>query len=287
MAPDANHGSEKSLSGLWLWLSLTAALIAAGGSVVGLLAPARIYGQETVALADASAAQDVVNLVLVAPLMAVLAVSASRGSLRAYLCWLGFLAFTIYNYAIYTFAVHFGPLFLVWIGVLGLSLFALIGGMSTLDGATVKAWFGHRAAPMPAWTLIVVATLFSWLWLREIVPDLLAGRPSTSAGDWSLPTNPVHVLDLAFFLPAVVASGALLLRRHPVGFATAPGQLTWIALTCMPILVTPFIASARGHEPGWATMAPIGVLLALTLVSLRLLLRRPRASAVPVAGEVR
>lgn len=34
---------------------------------------------------------------------------------------------------IYVFAIHFGPLFLLWVAVLGLSLFAMIGTMSTLD----------------------------------------------------------------------------------------------------------------------------------------------------------
>ena len=61
-----------------------------------------------------------------------LAVRAYRGSLRSWLCWLGCLSFTVYNYAIYAFSIHFGALFLVWIGVLGLSLFALIGGLTCL-----------------------------------------------------------------------------------------------------------------------------------------------------------
>jgi hypothetical protein len=275
------------LSGLWLWLSLTAALLAAVGSVAGLLASDSIYDQETVALADASAAQDIVNLALVAPLMAALAVGASRGSIRAYLCWLGLVAFTVYNYAIYAFAIHFGPLFLVWVAVLGLSLFALIGGLSTLGATAVQSRFAGRATPVPAWFLIVVGALFVLLWLGEIVPDLLAGDPSRSASDWNIPTNPVHVLDLAFFLPALVASGVLLLRRHPVGYATAAGQLTWIALTCLPILVTPLVANARGHEPGWAVMPPISTLCILTLAVLVLLLRQVRASPAPVPDEVR
>ena len=275
------------LSGLWLWLSLTAALLAAAGSGAGLWASDSIYDKETVALADASAAQDIVNLVLVAPSMAALAVSASRGSLRAYLCWLGFLAFAVYNYAIYTFSIHFGPLFLVWVAVLGLSLFALIGGLLTLDSTAVKAWFAGRATPMAAWFLIVVAALIVLLWLSEILPDLLAGDPSSSASDWNIPTNPVHVLDLAFFLPALCATGILLLRRHPVGYATAAGQLTWIALTCLPILVTPLVANARGHEPGWAVMLPISILCILTLVVLVLLLRQVGTSSAPVPEEVR
>jgi membrane protein DedA with SNARE-associated domain len=58
-----------------------------------------------------------------------------------------------------------------------------------------------------------------------------------------------------------VTSGVLLLRRHPFGYSTVVGQLVWFALTCLPILVTPFVAAARGHEPGWAVMVPIGVVL--------------------------
>jgi hypothetical protein len=68
---------------------------------------------------------------------------------------------------------------------------------------------------------------FTLLWLSQIVPDLLAHRPSTSASQWNVPTNPVHVLDLAFFLPAAAASGVLLLRRHrwdtPPRQASSPG----------------------------------------------------------------
>jgi hypothetical protein len=55
--------------------------------------------------------------------------------------------------------------------------------------------------------LIAVAGLFASLWLGEIVPDLVAGGASRSASTWQVSTNPVHVLDLAFFLPAVAISG--------------------------------------------------------------------------------
>lgn len=258
----------------WLWLSLAVALLAGAGSVVGLVATSRVYGRETALLADTAVAQDVVNLALVAPAMAALAVAAARGSVRSHLCLLGLLAFTVYNYAIYAFSLHFGPLFLVWVGVLGLALFALIGSVSAVDVAQVESRFAHRAMPRTAGFLVAVALLFGAVWMSEIVPDLVAGRPSTSASDWRVPSNPVHVLDLAFFLPALALSGVLLLRRHPMGYATVVGQLVWIASTCLPILVVPFVSSARGHEAVWAIEAPIGILCAVTLVVLGLLLRR-------------
>lgn len=269
-APAAHQEGRPAIrsTGPWVWLSFAAAVLAAAGSLVGLLLADQIYGQETPTLADAAAAQDTVNLALVAPVLIVLGYWASHGSLRAYLVWLGFLAFTAYNYAIYAFAVQFGPLFLLWVAVLGLSVFALAGGLSNLDASAVKSRFTGRALPLTARVLIVVATLFALLWLSEIVPDLLVGDTSRSASEWNVPTNPVHVLDLAIFLPAVAASGVLLLRNHPAGYSTAPGQLVFLALTCLPILLTPVIANARGHEAGWTVLLPVGILLVGTLATL-------------------
>jgi hypothetical protein len=271
----ADHPGTTAVGGvakLWMGLSVAAAVLSAVGSVVGLLAAGRIYGGETPALADAATAQDLVGLVLVAPLLIVLAVGASRGTLRAWLCWLGCLAFTVYNYGIYAFSIHFGPLFLLWVAVLGLSLFALIGGLTTLPGQALTNLVQADRVRWIGWFLIAVAVLFGLLWLREIVPDLLAGRPSASAADWRVPTNPVHVLDLAFFLPAVFASGMALLRSRWLGSATAAGQLTFLALTSLPILVTPAVSQLRGHTPVWSAVGPVGVLLlAVALVLWRFL----------------
>ena len=235
---------------MWLWLSVLTALFALTGSAIGLLMPERIYGRETSVLFNASIAQDLVDLFFVAPVMLILAARASRGSLRSWACLIGFLAFTSYNYAIYAFSIHFGPLFLVWVAALGLSVFALAGSVASLSVAGLRATFTGMAVTLPGWFLISVGALFVLLWLGEIVPDLLAGRPSTSATMWEVPTNPVHVLDLAFFLPAVCVSGVLLLRRHRMGYATAAGTLVFIGLTCLPILVTPFVAQVRGDVPG-------------------------------------
>ena len=50
----------------------------------------------------------------------------------------------------------------------------------------------------------------------------------------------------------------------------APVLLGFLTLTGLPIMVTPFVADARGDAPGWAVIAPIG---AMTIVSLVLLVR--------------
>ncbi|WP_327004395.1 hypothetical protein OHA72_56745 [Dactylosporangium sp. NBC_01737] len=279
------QGLSVRLPRRWCLLSHSAAALAAAGGIAGLLAGDLIYGGETAVLADAAMAQDAVNLVLLAPLLVLLGTAAVRGSPGAYLVWLGCLWFAVYNYAIYAFSVHFGPLFLLWLAVLGLSTFAVVGGTSSLRVAAIEARYAGRRMPVVGWLLIVVATLFAALWLREIVADLLAGGMSRSASDWKVPTNPVHVLDLAVFLPGVATTGVLLLRRHPLGYATAPGQLVFLALTCVPIMVTPLVAHLRGHEPGWLVVIPVGVVLAAAVIAL---LRTLRGMALaPTAPAVR
>jgi hypothetical protein len=105
-----------------------------------------------------------------------------------------------------------------------------------------------------------------------VVADLIEGGPSTSAQSWNVPTNPVHVLDLAVFLPAVAASGVALLRRRGAGFGSAPGFLLFLILTTLPPLVIPFVTRARGGVPTWSAALPLAVVAALaTAVLWRLL----------------
>ncbi len=125
-------------------LSVAAALLAMVGSVVGLFDADGIYGKETLPLVDQAIAQDAVNLLVVSPAIIVLAVLTRRGCPRAYLVWLGLLAFTVYNYVIYAVSLHFGPLFLLWAAVLGLALYALLGGVAVAALDRVRA----RLAPI-------------------------------------------------------------------------------------------------------------------------------------------
>jgi hypothetical protein len=265
---------------VWLWLSVFAALISATASAVALGSIDRIYGQETSSFINQAIAQDCVNLALVAPILIVLALQAGRGSLGAYLGWLGFLSFDVYNYVIYTFSIHFGPLFGIWVVVLGLCLYALIGGFLALKLEAVRTQYRHGHVGSVGWFLIVIAALFYLLWLKEIVPATLSGQASRSAAELALPTNPVHILDLAFFLPAMVLAGVLLLRDRSLGYAAAIVLLVFLVLTSLPILVTPFVAQARGDTAGWAVIVPISILAMASGIMLARLIRTIRRVGV-------
>ena len=259
-------------------MSIAAAVIAAAGSIVGLAAVGSIYGRETAAFVDQAIAQDIVNIAVVSPAIIVSALLARRGSLTAYLAWLGAMAFTVYNYVIYTLSIHAGPLFLAWVAVLGLSLYALIGGLVALVPQSVGARFVAAPRRTVGWFLIVISALFCGLWLTGIVPALLSGHVPAAAQDLGLPSSPVHVLDLAFYLPATSTAGVLLLRNRALGFVFAPALLGFLALTGLPIMVTPFVAGQRGDTPAWAVLAPIA---AVTIISAGLLIRLLSAMREP------
>ena len=91
-----------------------------------------------------------------------------------------------------------------------------------------------------------------------------------------LPTNPVHVLDYAFFVPTAVIAGIRLLRGRASAYLIAPAFLVFVVLTCVPILITPFVQTARGEAAAWALVIPIGVLAAAALGMLVQLLRTVR-----------
>ena len=51
--------------------------------------------------------------------------------------------------------------------------------------------------------LVVVAVLFYFVWLSEDIPALLAGEVPQGVIEAEAPTDVVHVLDMAWILPAM------------------------------------------------------------------------------------
>ena len=253
------------LTRTWLLAGVASAL-ALVGNVIALADWRAIYGDETTVMVDAALAQDLVTAAVVVPLIAGTALLVLRGSVRAHLVGLGALAFLAYNYAIYCFSITFGPLFLVWTTVLGLSIYALVTGVRAAGHVDLSVVRPSRLAVV---VLAGVAVLFALLWLSEIIPDLVNGRKSASAADWNVPTNPVHVLDLGLFLPAAFMVGVRLSKNARDALILAPGMLVWFVLTGLPILLTPVVASVRSTEAMWGAVGPVAGISLAALVALR------------------
>jgi hypothetical protein len=220
---------------IWYWLTLPLAVlifIAAGGGVFF----SDLY-HDTTYLITQAVAQDLATLVIALPTLVITAVLAVRGSAQAHLVWLGVLIYILYTYIGYAFAVKFNILFLVYVGITGCATYALIGGLATTDFSAIKAQF-DETTPTKALSIFfaVIAVLFYFVWLSDALPASLADTPSQELIDSGTPTNFIHVLDMAFFLPALLITAVLLWRHHPVGYTLAGALLTFQVIIATAIL---------------------------------------------------
>lgn len=143
----------------WLWLSLPITLLLIVAAGAGVFIP-NLY-RDIPYFAVQARAQDLISLVVVAPTLVASAYLTGRGSPRAKIVWLGTLIYLVYTYIIAAFDDRFNPLFLIYVALLGCSLYALVGGLTTLDIDGIKASFSEKM-PVRAISiyLAVLAVLF-------------------------------------------------------------------------------------------------------------------------------
>jgi hypothetical protein len=270
--------TARSRPELAIMLAFPLALVVAAASLAGIVGPLT-YQHETANWAAQAVGQDWADLLLAVPWLVVTGLLAMSGSRRALLLLAGGCAYTLYEFTIYAFAVHFNALFLVYCAALGLSGFTLAGIAALLWSEDPQGWYD---GPIPARTigffLTALGVLFAATWLGEIVPALARGAIPRSVGEAGVPTNPVHVIDLAVVLPLHIIAGVALLRRRPLGFALAPVVLGFGVLMAASIAGLMLVMSHRGFA---VSGVAIGALVLVSLASglaLAALLRRMRWS---------
>lgn len=203
---------------------------------IGGLAIDALYQRETPAWAVQCRGQDLINLIVLLPTFVVSFVCMRRGMTPAFFIWLGALLYVVYTFLIYCFGIHFNRFFLVYCATLGVSVYATLTTITKVDLREIAGWpDDHGARRLASIYLFMVAVLFFLLWFKEIIPATLSGEASLSLQDSGLPSNPVHVLDLAMVLPGFVVISVLVRKNHPYGRMFAPPLLAFIALMAVTI----------------------------------------------------
>ena len=246
---------------IWLWLTAPIALLLAVAAGSGLFVEG-LY-RDPASLVAQAIGQDIVTLVVALPALVIGAILASRGSTRGHLVWLGVLGYVLYTYATYAFAIRFNPMFLVYLALLGCSLYALIGGLATTNFEALKVRFTQRT-PVKAVSvfLAVVAALFYLVWLSEAVSAVLTGGVPQSVVADGTPTNVVHVVDMALLLPGMLLTALWLWRKRAIGYLLAGALLTLLALLKLAIVAMAVL------EMSLPVAAFFGILSALSLTLL-------------------
>ncbi len=228
------------------------AILLGVASLGGLFSNA--YARELPAWEAQAVGQDWFDLLIAVPAIAICGFFARSGSYRWSVLLAGAYAYTVYEMVIYAFAIHFNALFLVYCATLGLSGYALIA--LAIDLSRRIEPVDRRGAHLAGGFLIAVGSLFGLMWLGEDVPAVLRGQPSQTLVDTGLFTNPVHVIDLAFVLPAHILAGVWIWRRRRAGQLFAPIVLAFGVL--MAASIGGMMVVMRG---------PVGVIAAMFSVA--------------------
>ena len=170
---------------------------------------------------------DAVTLILALPLLIISILLYRRAQLRGGLLLTGVLAYFLYTYGSMAVGAAYNPLFLVYVVLFSASLFALVLSLLSFDVQELPA---HFLSGLPrrgiGIFLIVSGVILALVWLvLSIVPALLGGTVPTEV--FSYTTFITGVVDIGIVAPALAVSGAMLLRRDPLGYLLASMMLVF------------------------------------------------------------
>ena len=251
-----------------LLLSFPLAALLIVVSCIGLFT-SDFYSAETLNWQAQSVGQDMIDLFFITPCLLITLVLAYRNNKAASMIWGGVVLYLTYTFVLYCFDVHFNRLFVLYCLCLGLSFYSLVYFLLTNLSECKEAFENKPATRFIGIYFIIIAMLFYFLWLAEIIPATLQNTIPKSVSDAGLFTNGVQVIDLAVILPAIFITGIFLLRRISFGFILAPVILTFFVLMDITIGMLAVVMKIKGVETDLMLTVIMSV---LALISLSLLI---------------
>jgi hypothetical protein len=204
---------------------------------------------------------DLITLFIAVPILIIAMIYSKRGSHKAQLIWMGVLDYMLYNYAFYLFGAAFNWFFLLYVALLGLSIFALIFGLIDLD---INGITGQVRERMPVgWIaayMLFVAIGLSLIYIAQSLGFIFTGEVPAIVTNTGHPTNIVFALDLTLLVPFLFLGAIWLIKRNSWGYvlagiSTVKGPLYTIVLTAGSLW------AANAGVPGVAEQVPLWIVL--------------------------
>ena len=244
-----------------------------------------LYYYDTVSSAAQMQGNDIITLGVGLPLLVISTWLAFRGSLRGRLLLTGTLGFFLYAYMSMSMLAAYNVLFLVYVALFALSLYAFILSMLSFDLTDLPRHFSEK---LPrrwiAAVLFAVGCFLSLAWVGRV--DLEWINPQTPAALENTTTRVIQAMDLALIAPLAILSGILLLRGSAWGYllasvAVLKGLTMALAVSAMAINMV-----LQGVPDSLGIMIPFLVLTALNLVAAIYLLMNISEGVIPPSNEL-
>jgi hypothetical protein len=224
--------------------------------------------RDTAIIVAADRGSDVLTLCVYVPVLAISLYYSSRGSLRAQIVWLGLVSWVLYYYVLYAYGIRFTPLFLVHVAVISTAAFILAIVLRQADVTSLAGQFSpavpRRVIAVYLW---IVAAMFGFLWLADIVPALVMNHIPQRLAELGTTSNPVEINDLAFIVPLLVLAGVRTWGKRAAGYMLA-GILLGLATATMAALIpgAPIFAG-EPPDPIYSGVAVVSLALLVALLA--------------------
>lgn len=230
------------------WLCLPLMTIQA---IIGLFVPGT-YIKDGVAGKAIWQGNDFANLFLFVPLLFIALVFISRGSDKGKLFWLGIQALITYDYIYYPLGVAYDRYFLLYVAILGISLYSFLFGITRIDFSTYEPYIPQgRSSITPSVLMLVFSAILSTLWIGLAIYYIFIGEMKL-AGQGMITT-----FDLSLIITPVVLSVIWLLKGQARGYviltmmAIASGFYCFILMAYTPFALRANLADAWNLLPLW------------------------------------
>lgn len=225
-----------------LSISIIILVMMAFQSILGMLFP-NLY-RDNAFVTTTWKGNDMITLFLVIPVFITALIFTVRGSIRAKLVLIGVLDYALYNYGFYLFGTSFNVFFLLYVTLFGLSIFALILNVTSIDLDQIKQ-YTHPDMPVKfiAGYMLFVAFGLSLAYMLQSIGFIFTGELPDIITRSGNPTSIVFALDLTLLIPFFILGACWLLKRNPWGLVITSailvkGPLYTIILALNTLLVS-------------------------------------------------
>lgn len=264
------------------WLLILAAAANAVAAALTFFVPDLLLGP---AVMNGSArGTALIMLVLGVPLLLVSLWLEQHGSRWAHMLRIGALAYLAYNAFLLLFATPFNRLFLLYVVAMSSTAFSLGASLLRARGWAVAERLPRTAARVVGGYVLTIVVLNVLLWLRTIVPAIVATDPTSYLDGMGIATNPVFVQDLVFWLPSAAVIGWLVWTRRPWGALLAGSYLVYGLVEAIGVATDQWIGSSADPTSEVATMGAVVIFAVLAVIGAGALAFYVRAA---IGGEAR
>ncbi len=160
---------------------------------------------------------------------------------------MGSIFYFLYTYASLAFLATYNQFFLVYVVLLGLSLYTFIYGLMSLDASNLKnSMIPGKTTTLAAIFTILMAFMLAFMWLSLIIGSLISGSAPAVLETYT--TLVIQALDLAVLIPAAIIAGLLLLKGRAWGYVLMSILLVKISLMGTAIMSMIYFMAQNGVE---------------------------------------